>query len=422
MNKSALRARNYRIGTQRAPSARFSSEGSRHAPAHMNVPIPHSSILHAHSQRYHHKLALISKINNTLAEAESQPELYDILARSIFFLLPRVQLVYLHQVGPETRSISCVYAAQETNLQPVAFDPAARARPVGREVPLSALQLRRPVVINDLSRYLAEHHKRSPFSAIHSVLAAPMIRRGKVEGVLEVMSKVRRRFGPVEIDLLCLLANTTTIALEGLRLNKDLSESNNQLNHVYDAAVEGWRRALELRDRATEDHGCRVAEMTVRLATNLGYASTEMTHLRFGAQLHDIGKIGVPDSVLLKPGPLDDDDKRIMRKHPIYAFEMLSPEPNFQQLLDIPFYHHERWDGSGYPRGLSGEQIPMPARIFAVIDVWDALCSDRPYRPAWPQEKAVNYIREQSGKHFDPHIVAAFLSMVVSSSLEAIAA
>lgn len=187
------------------------------------------------------------------------------------------------------------------------------------------------------------------------------------------------------------------------------------------AAVEGWRRALELRDRATEGHGCRVAELTVRLAARLGYSPPELTRLRFGAQLHDIGKIGVPDSVLLKPGPLDDDDTRIMRKHPVYAYEMLSPVPNFQSILDIPFYHHERWDGSGYPRGLRGEQIPRPARIFAVIDVWDALCSDRPYRPAWPAEQVVRYIREQSGKHFDPAVVDEFLEMVVAQELDALA-
>ena len=198
-------------------------------------------------------------------------ELFETLARSIFFLFTRVQVVYIHQVEPEMRSLSCVYAAQETNLQPAAFGPVARNRPVGREVALSVVQQRRPVVINDLSRYLADHHKCSALATVQSMLAVPMLRRGEVEGVLEVMSSVQRRFGPVELELLTLLANTATNALEGLRLNKDLSEFTNQMNHVYDAAVEGWRRALELRDRATEGHGCRVAEMTVQLATNLGY-------------------------------------------------------------------------------------------------------------------------------------------------------
>ncbi len=224
MNQSALRARNYRIGTQRAPSARFSSAGIRHATARKPVPNLHSSTLHAQSQCCHHKLALISKINNSLAEAESKAELFETLARSIFFLFTRVQVVYIHLVEPEMRSLSCVYAAQETNLKPAAFGPVARNRPVGREVALSVVQQRRPVVINDLSRYLADHHKCSALATVQSMLAVPMLRRGEVEGVLEVMSSVQRRFGPVELELLTLLANTATNALEGLRLNKDLSE------------------------------------------------------------------------------------------------------------------------------------------------------------------------------------------------------
>jgi HD-GYP domain-containing protein (c-di-GMP phosphodiesterase class II) len=421
MNHSALRAQNYRLRVQRAPSARFSSEGcqreSFNGQTH-DVPAAH---LLERNRRPHHRLSLASKISSTLSEAQTPSELYDHLARSIFDLLPRIHLVTLFQAEAESRALACTYAAREIRLRPERLDPAAQPCPVGLEIPLTALRLHRPVVIHDLLHYQVENDPAHPTSLYQSLLATPMTRRGEVEGVLEVFSRARRRFGPFEMDLLALLANTTAIALEALRLGRDLSESNSQLTQTYDAAVEGWRRALELRDQATEGHGCRVAELTVRLAMRLGYTSPELTQLRFGAQLHDIGKIGVPDSVLLKPGPLDDDDTRIMRKHPVYAYEMLSPVPNFQSILDIPFYHHERWDGSGYPRGLQGEQIPRPARIFAVIDVWDALCSDRPYRPAWPEEKAVRYIREQSGKHFDPAIVAEFLEMVVAEELDAVA-
>jgi HD-GYP domain-containing protein (c-di-GMP phosphodiesterase class II) len=187
----------------------------------------------------------------------------------------------------------------------------------------------------------------------------------------------------------------------------------------YEKTVESWRRALELRDRVTETHAVRVAEMTVRLGVQLGITQRELVFLKFGAVLHDIGKIGVPDRVLLKNGPLDDDDFRIMRKHPEYALEMLGTIPNFSPVLEIPYYHHEKWDGTGYPHGLSGEQIPLPARIFAVIDVYDALCSDRPYRPAWHKEEAMAYIQHESGRHFDPQVVTAFMALLLSAARQA---
>jgi HD-GYP domain-containing protein (c-di-GMP phosphodiesterase class II) len=152
--------------------------------------------------------------------------------------------------------------------------------------------------------------------------------------------------------------------------------------------------------------------MAVRLGAWLGVDRSELVFVRFGAVLHDIGKIGIPDAVLFKPGPLEEDEMELMHKHPQFAFEMLSSLPNFAPVLEIPFYHHERWDGNGYPTGLEGEQIPLAARIFAVVDVWDALCSDRPYRQAWPEEQALSYIRDESGKHFDPRVVDAFMALV----------
>jgi HD-GYP domain-containing protein (c-di-GMP phosphodiesterase class II) len=208
------------------------------------------------------------------------------------------------------------------------------------------------------------------------------------------------------------VANSAAVALENLRLRQDLSGTQVQLNQAYDTAVDAWRRALELRDAATETHGTRVAELTVRLASSLGYNPSDLIHIRFGAQLHDIGKIGVPDRVLLKPGPFDDDDRQIMCQHPIFAYEMLSPIPSFSTILDIPYYHHERWDGSGYPLGITGEAIPLPARIFSIVDVWDALASDRPYRQAWEKEEIYAYLLEQSGKQFDPKVVSTFLLLM----------
>jgi putative nucleotidyltransferase with HDIG domain len=180
----------------------------------------------------------------------------------------------------------------------------------------------------------------------------------------------------------------------------------------YDATIEGWSRALDYRDKETEGHSQRVTEMTVKIAQFMGMSEAELAHVRRGALLHDIGKMGIPDRILLKPGKLTDEEWEIMRKHAEYAYELLSPIAFLRPALDIPYCHHEKWDGTGYPRGLKGEQIPLSARIFAVVDVWDALNSDRPYRPAWPKEKAYEYISEKAGEDFDPGVAGVFLKVI----------
>jgi HD-GYP domain-containing protein (c-di-GMP phosphodiesterase class II) len=187
---------------------------------------------------------------------------------------------------------------------------------------------------------------------------------------------------------------------------------------AYDATIEGWSRALDLRDKETEGHSQRVTEMSVELGRRLGLKEEAVMHLRRGALLHDIGKMGVPDYILLKPEPLTEDEWRIMRRHPEYAYQLLLPIAFLHPALDIPYCHHEKWDGTGYPRGLKEGHIPMVARIFAVADVWDALTSDRPYRPAWPEEKALAYIREQSGKHFDPRVLEVFLELLAHRQMK----
>jgi putative nucleotidyltransferase with HDIG domain len=175
----------------------------------------------------------------------------------------------------------------------------------------------------------------------------------------------------------------------------------------------GWARALDLRDKETEGHSQRVTRMTVRLAQALGVPEADIVQMRRGALLHDIGKLGIPDAILQKPGPLDENEWVVMRKHPVYAYEMLAPIPFLHTALDIPYYHHEKWDGSGYPLGLAGEDIPLAARIFAVVDVWDALTNDRPYRTAWTPERALNHIQSLVGTHFDPQVVAVFVEKKV---------
>ncbi len=198
--------------------------------------------------------------------------------------------------------------------------------------------------------------------------------------------------------------------------NEALARTNAELARAYDATIEGWSHALDLRDKETEGHSKRVTELTLRLALVLGVPDSELVHIRRGALLHDIGKIGIPDRILLKPSTLTDEEMAVMRRHPVYAYELLAPIEYLRPALDIPYCHHERWDGTGYPRGLRGDEIPLAARIFAVADVWDAFRSDRPYRPAWSEDQARRFIADQAGRHFDPHVVEAFLRTIGEGS------
>jgi len=188
-----------------------------------------------------------------------------------------------------------------------------------------------------------------------------------------------------------------------------------ELADAYEATLEGWARALDLRDRETEGHSRRVTEMTVRLARKMGVNEETCVHIRRGALLHDIGKMGIPDSILLKPSPLTPDEWEIMRRHPAYARDFLAPIEYLRAALDIPYCHHEKWDGTGYPRGLKGEEIPLAARMFAAVDIWDALRSERPYRPAWSDEQAREHLTSLSGTHLDPDVAGAFLELLTCS-------
>lgn len=239
----------------------------------------------------------------------------------------------------------------------------------------------------------------------------PLVAKGQVKGMLEVYLHTRRPLDAEWSDLFETLAGQIAIAVNNASLLDDLQRSNVELSMAYDATIEGWSRALDLRDCETEGHSQRVTEITLKIARTLDMSDEQLVHVRRGALLHDIGKMGVPDSILLKPSQLDDAEWKIMRKHPRLGFDMLSPIYYLRPALDIPYCHHEKWDGSGYPRGLKGEEIPLAARLFAVVDVYDALTSDRPYRKAWPKEKTRQYIHEQSGRHFDPLVASVFLKM-----------
>ncbi|MDP1993433.1 MAG: PAS domain-containing protein [Syntrophales bacterium] len=240
----------------------------------------------------------------------------------------------------------------------------------------------------------------------------PLIAKGKVRGVLEIFHRTPLVRNQEWLEFLEALAAQAAIAIDNAALFNDLQRSNIELIRAYDATLEGWSRALDYRDKETEGHSQRVTKLTIKVCRAMGMSDEELLHVRRGALLHDIGKLGVPDNILLKPDKLTEEEWAIMKKHPIISYEILSPISFLRQALDIPYCHHEKWDGTGYPRGLEGEHIPLAARIFSIVDVWDALCSDRPYRTAWPEEEAREHIKEQTCKHFDPKVVEAFLELI----------
>ena len=247
----------------------------------------------------------------------------------------------------------------------------------------------------------------------------PLLAKGRARGVLEVFHRSTLEPDTDWLGFMEALAGQAAIAMENDALLQELQHTHLELTLAYDATIEGWARALDLRDRDTEDHTQRVAAAAVKLGRRMGLGDDELLRIRRGAVLHDIGKMAIPDSILLKSGPLTAEEWDEVRRHPRYAHELLSPIPYLADSLDIPRYHHERWDGTGYPYGLKGKAIPLPARLFAVIDVFDALTSPRPYRAGWDLKLARDYLRQEAGQKFDPEIVAEFIQMLEEDSPDA---
>jgi putative nucleotidyltransferase with HDIG domain len=242
-----------------------------------------------------------------------------------------------------------------------------------------------------------------------SILYFPLLLKENAVGVFIIgTTDTPRQFTASEINLCYVLSFEISLAIANAKLYEKAQQSIVDISQAYDATLEGWSRMLDLRDQVTEEHTHRVTDLTVALATKMGFSESELGHIRRGALLHDIGKMGIPDAILQKPGPLTDIEWAIMQTHPEKAYKVLSRIDYLLPAVDIPYCHHEKWDGTGYPRKLKGEEIPLSARIFAVVDVYDALTSDRPYRKAWEKEKALAYIREQSGRHFFPEAVRIF--------------
>lgn len=271
---------------------------------------------------------------------------------------------------------------------------------------------RHPISIADLAQASPQNAVFPVTEAFRAYHAVPLLAKGQVKGVLEVFHRQPYQPDREWLNFLQTLGGQAAIALDNAELFTGLQHSNMELTLAYEATIEGWSRALDLRDEETEGHTQRVTETTLRLARLMNISEEELVHIRRGALLHDIGKMGVPDRILLKPGPLTEEEWVIMRRHPEYAYEMLAPIEYLHPALDIPYCHHEKWDGTGYPRGLEKEQIPIAARIFAVVDVWDALRSARHYHAAWREADVRAYLRQESGKHFDPQILEVFLKML----------
>ena len=321
----------------------------------------------------------------------------EIDAAAVLLLNPHIQtLEYGAGIGFKTTLI------QESKLR-LGVGPAG----------VAALE-RRIIQVDDMENPEITFVRQSLLSGekFQSYCAIPLIAKGQVKGVLEIFHSEKSMLDQERFEFLQALAAQAAIAIDNATLFNELQNSNIELVIAYDSTIESWGKALNLRDRETEDHTQRVTELTLSVLRSYGMSEKELVHVRRGALLHDIGKMGVPDSILLKKGALTPDEEEIMQKHPLYAFDILMPIAYLRPALDIPYCHHEKWDGSGYPRGLKGEQIPLAARIFTLADNWDALISERRYHKAWSREKVVEYIRSRAGTHFDPNLVELFLDNV----------
>lgn len=310
-------------------------------------------------------------------------------ASSVLLLDPHSQMLeYKAGIGFNTNRIS-----------------SARVR-LGESYAGRVARERKSLIIGDI---VSGADQSAPIALIDSeefraYVGIPLVAKGQVKGVLEIFHRAPLETDDGWLGFVETFANQAAIALDNADMFDNLQNSHSELLLAYDTTIEGWSRALDYRDKETEGHSRRVTDMAVRIAREMGIGKDKLIHVRRGALLHDIGKLGVPDSILLKPGSLTDEEFAIMKRHTEIAFSILSPIEFLRPAMDIPYYHHEKWDGSGYPRGLRGDEIPLAARIFAYVDVWDALLSDRPYRPAWPLERVLEHIRSQLGRHFDPNI------------------
>jgi PAS domain S-box-containing protein/putative nucleotidyltransferase with HDIG domain len=358
-------------------------------------------------KRYHRELEAIAKMSTALQSAVTRAEVQPIIREQVAELLDADGLLIAWN-DPSTREVVIRVASGAWS------ELAGQRLPPGDGICGTVIASGKPFLKNHI-----ESDIDIPFiemgTQISLIACVPLAVQGQILGAIAV--GVEKGFDEGDLQVLIALSDLAAGALQGAELLEKTRVQANELGVAYDATIEGWARAQELRDKETQGHAKRVMQMTLQLARTMGVNEGDLEQIRRGALLHDIGKMAIPDLILLKPGKLTSEEWDIMRKHPQYAYDLLYPIPYLRPALDIPYCHHERWNGEGYPNKLKGEEIPLAARIFAVIDVWDALTSDRPYRKAWSQEEALTYIRDGIGELFDPKVVEVFLALIEKGEL-----
>lgn len=346
------------------------------------------------------RLTILHKIDQAIISSMDLNIILSVFLEQVTTQL-RVDAANVLILNPQTHKLECAasrgFHPHETKFSCAHFTESFA----------SLAMLEKRIVYKSIS---ANQGKGMDFTVYHGV---PLITKGQVKGVLEIYHRAHINSDKEWMRFLEALGALAAIAIDNTSLFDDMQRSHSELSIAYDSTIEGWSHALELRDKETKGHSQRVTNSTVQLAQILRIKEEELIHIRRGALLHDIGKMGIPDNILLKAGALTEEEWQIMRKHPEYAYQLLAPIAYLRKALDIPYYHHEKWDGTGYPHRLKGEQIPIAARIFAVIDVWDALSFDRPYRNALPTNEVVKYVKAHVGTHFDPMVVEGFLKLIL---------
>ena len=344
--------------------------------------------------------------------------------------------VFIEQVMSQLRADAAAVLLYDPELQELTFAAERGFRSnrikkvtvrAGQSLAGRVIALRENIIIPDFEQENSRYPMPEGYSfknafmvrdeGFRAYVGVPLIVKGQVKGIIEIFHRRPHEPGSEWLEFLEALARQAAIAIDNASMFKQLQRSHEEIIHAYDMTIEGWSRALDIRDNETYGHSQRVAALTIMTAEVLGITGKDLVNVRRGALLHDIGKLGVPDSILLKPGRLTNEEMAIMKRHTTIAYDILSPIPFLQDALDIPYLHHEKWDGSGYPKGMAGETIPVPSRIFAVIDVWDALRSDRPYRLAWNEERVIEYLTAERGRHFDPTIVDLFIAKILPSAV-----
>jgi PAS domain-containing protein len=368
---------------------------------------------------YVDKLSVIGEAGFGLSQTLNLEDIYQRTGNAVERLFPDVGTIIISRFHPESATFTAAYAWQDSVRLDISDLPPVALEPPGRGVQSQAVHSRAPVIIDDLYKFLAALGKKVVYlgddesdTITRSALCVPMLAQDRVLGVVQVQAGPLNRFSGADADILSVISNNAAVMIANTELVDDLRRSNRELSEAYDATLKGWVQAIDLRDSETRDHTQRVADLTLRLARRMGFAGDPLVHLYRGVLLHDIGKLIVPDDILRKPDKLSAEEWVVMKLHPVRAKEMIEEIPYLQPALEIPYSHHEKWDGSGYPRGLKGAEIPLTARIFAVVDVYDALSHDRPYNQAWSLERVRAHILSLSGIHFDPQVVEAFIGML----------